>query len=391
MINYLGEAKEHLQQAIQLRRYFHMHPEPSKNEFQTAAYIKKYLENLGLTVQSDYGGELPSVVATITGAKRGKTIALRADMDALHITEKNELPYKSLVPGVMHACGHDCHCATLMETAAILVKHRAELQGNVKLMFEPAEEDIGGARFMIKNGVLDDVDAVVGLHCENRFPVGTVYTCPGEMEAASDRLIIKIVGKSAHGAMPHLGIDAMTIACHFILAVQTMMAREKDAFQSAIITFGTIQGGTARNIVCDEVLINGIIRSLNGETREFLNQRIKSLLSGITAAFGGKFELERQKSNPSLYSDPQLTEFFNKAVGEVIGSENVGRLPHAFMGCDSFAYYAQVKPSVFFFLGTGNKDMKESLHSCHFNIDENSMLTGITAYIAIVQKYLDQQ
>lgn len=390
MIDCLGEAKAHLQQAIQLRRYFHMHPEPSRHEFQTAAYIKKYLEDLGLQVQTTYGGELPSVVAVIHGAKKGKTIALRADMDALHITEKNEIPYKSMVPGVMHACGHDCHCATLMETAAILVKHRSELQGNVKLMFEPAEEDIGGAQFMIKNGVLDDVDAVVGMHCENRFPVGTVYTCPGEMEAASDRLIIKILGKSAHGAMPHLGIDAMTIACHFILAVQTMMAREKDAFQSAIITFGTIQGGTARNIVCDEVLINGIIRSLNGETREFLNQRVKNLLAGITSAFGGRYELERQKSNPALYSDPPLTEFFNQVAAETIGSEHVGRLPHAFMGCDSFAYYAQEKPSVFFFLGTGNEKMKESLHSCNFNIDENSMVTGMAAYTAVVQKYLAQ-
>ena len=390
MIDCLGEAKAHLQQAIQLRRYFHMHPEPSKHEFQTAAYIKKYLEDLGLQVQTTYGGDLPSVVAVIPGAQKGRTIALRADMDALHITEKNDIPYKSTVPGVMHACGHDCHCATLMETATILVKHQSELQGNVKLMFEPAEEDIGGAQFMIKNGVLDDVDAVVGMHCENRFPVGTVYTCPGEMEAASDRLIIKIMGKSAHGAMPHLGIDAMTMACHFILAVQTMMAREKDAFQSAIITFGTIQGGTARNIVCDEVVINGIIRSLNGETREFLNQRIKGLLAGITAAFGGSFELERQKSNPALYSNPQLTEFFNQAAGEAIGMENVGRLPHAFMGCDSFAYYAQEKPSIFFFLGTGNEKMKESLHSCNFNIDENSMVTGMAAYMAMVQKYLAQ-
>lgn len=390
MIPYVEEAKKELPEAISLRRDFHMHPELSKHEVDTAEKIKSFLEELGLEVRTDYAGDLPSVVGVLQGGKEGKTIALRADMDALPVQEKNEVPYCSQVPGVMHACGHDCHCATLMGTAKILKKYQRQLHGTVKFIFEPAEEDIGGAKFMIANDVLDDVDVVVGLHCENKYPVGTISTCTGEMEAASDRLIIKIKGKKAHGAMPHLGIDALTMACHFVLAVQTMMAREKDAFQNAIITFGQIQGGTARNIVCDEVVLNGICRSLNAETREFLNSRLDGLLQGITTAFCGDYELIRQKSNPSLYSDPAVTEMVNQAAADAIGKNHVLKMPHAFMGCDSFAYYAQAKPSAFFFLGTGNPGKKAtaSLHSDVFLIDEDSMVTGMAVYAATVEKFL---
>ena len=394
MINFKEEAHALLPEAIKIRRDFHMHPEASKKEFRTAEIIKKFLEDLKLEVRTDYAGELPSVVGVLYGEKSGKTVALRADIDALHIQEKGDVPYKSQTPGLMHACGHDCHAATLMCVAELLSKHKNELQGNVKFIFEPAEEDIGGAKIMIENGVMDNpkVDAVFGLHCENMYQTGHIGICSGEMQAASDRLIIKIKGKSAHGAHPHKGIDAIMIAAHFLVAVQTMMAREKDPFQSAIITFGTINGGSARNVVCDEVLLNGICRTLNSDNREFVNSHIERLLKGITGAFGGSYELERQRSHPAVYCTPAMTDFLVKCTSEVIGADKIDKMQHAVLGCDSFAYFSDKVPGSYFWLGTGNKEkgIDKTLHNNCFDIDEESMVTGIAVQAVLAVDFLKE-
>jgi len=394
MINYMEEAKKVLGTAVEIRRHLHMFPEPSKQEFKTADYIAKHLQSLGLEIALDYAGELPSVVGLLRGNSDGPTVALRADIDALRFNEQNDTEYKSKVSGVMHACGHDAHTATLLCAAEILSKHKAELAGNIKFLFEPAEEDVGGLQFMIKNGVLENphVSAAFGLHVENAYQNGHICICHGEMEAASDRLIIKIKGKSVHGASPHKGIDAIIIAAHFLLAIQTMMAREKDTFQHAVITFGQIQGGTARNIVCDEVLINGICRTLNTETREMLNRRIDEILKGITTTFGGGYEFERQRSHPALYSNPNLTDFVAGCAKEILGPAAVEEMEHAWLGCESFAYLSQAVPSSFFWLGTGNKekDITAALHTNKFDIDESSMANGIAMHCALVCKYLQQ-
>jgi len=204
MINYQEEAKHILAKAIQIRRDLHRHPEPSKQEFRTADIVAKHLQSLGLEISRNYAGELPSVVGLLKGDASGSTVALRADMDALKLHEHGCKAYKSQVDGVMHACGHDVHTTMLLCAAEILAKHRTELTGNVKFLFEPAEEDIGGAQFMVKNGALENphVTAAFGLHVENAYPKGHICICHGEMEAASDRLIIKIKGKSVHGASP---------------------------------------------------------------------------------------------------------------------------------------------------------------------------------------------
>ncbi len=392
MIDFKREAEQIAERAIMFRRDFHMHPEPSRQEFRTSEIVAKHLESLGMEVFRNFAGKLPSVVGLLRGGKPGPTVALRADMDALRFQEKGSCSYQSVVDGVMHACGHDCHTASLMGAAELLANHREELRGNVKFIFEPAEEDIGGARFMVENGVLKnpDVSAIFGLHVENKYPAGSICVCHGEMQAASDRLIIKIKGKSAHGAHPHLGIDAIVIAAQFLVALQSMMAREKDTFQHAIITFGQIQGGTARNIVCDEVTLNGICRTLNDDTREFLNRRIEELLTGITTAFGGSFELDRQRSFPALYCDPALTDFVITCAGDLIGRDKIEEMPHAVLGCESFSYYVQEVPGAYYWLGSGNpeKGITAPLHTDAFDIDEQCMYTAIALHAAIAYRYL---
>ncbi|MGB8454382.1 MAG: amidohydrolase [Anaerocolumna sp.] len=395
MIDLKKEASVILDKAIEIRRDFHMHPEPSQSEKRTADIVAKHLETLGMEVRRDYAGELPSVVGFLKGGYPGKTVALRADMDALRFQEKNKVPYCSTVDGIMHACGHDCHTAMLICAAEILANHREELHGNVKFIFEPAEEDIGGAKFMVLNGVLKDpkVDAIFGLHVENMYPIGNICISYGEMQAASDRLVIQIKGKSAHGAHPHKGIDAILIASHFLVAVQTMMAREKDTFQHAVITFGQIHGGTARNIVCDNVTLNGICRTLNPEMRDFLNQRIEGLLKGITEAFGGSYELERQRSFPALYCTSELTDFVASCAQELIGKDHIEEMPHAVLGCESFAYYTQKVPGAYFWLGSGNPEqgITAPLHTEYFDIDERCMITGIAMHTAMAFQYLNQE
>lgn len=343
MIDFKQEAQDISKELVEFRRNFHMHPEASRTEFHTAETVAALLESLGIEVNRDYAGDLPSVVGLLKGGHDGPTVALRADMDALRLQEMNTFSYRSQNDGVMHACGHDAHTASLMGAVILLARHRDQMHGNVKFIFEPAEEDIGGGRFMVPNGVLENphVDAIFGLHVENAYPVGSIGVCSGEMMAASDRLIIKIKGRTAHGAYPHLGIDAMMIAAHFLVAVQTMMAREKDTFSHAIITFGQIKGGTARNIICDEVEINGICRTFNPETREMLNRRIDEILKGITMTFGGTYEFERQRSHPALICDPDMAEHVRETADMILGSSHVIDLPHGAVSAANPSHISQ--------------------------------------------------
>lgn len=394
MIDFKKEAEEIFSQVQEFRRDLHMHPEPSKNEFRTAEVVARHLESLGIEINRDYAGELPSVVGLLKGGQDGPTVALRADMDALRLQEVLNPPYKSTVDGVMHACGHDAHTASLMGAAILLARHREELKGNVKFIFEPAEEDIGGGRIMVPNGVLENphVDAIFGLHVENAYPAGTIAINRGEMMAASDRLSIKIKGRTAHGASPHLGIDAIMIAAHFLTALQTMMAREKDTFEHAIITIGQIKGGTARNIICDEVELNGICRTLNPETREMLNSRLDSLLSGITTTFGGSYELDRQRSHPALICNAEMTEHVRETASKIIGEDHIFEQAHGALGCESFAYFTEAREGAFYWLGTGNqeKGLDKPLHSSSFDLDESALVTATALHSAIAFDYLEK-
>ncbi|MCI8453045.1 MAG: amidohydrolase [Lachnospiraceae bacterium] len=394
MIDFKKEAQEILEQVVGFRRDFHTHPEPSKEEFRTADIVAKHLESLGMEVKRDYAGELPSVVGLLKGSAKGPTVALRADMDALRLQEVTNPSYKSVNDGVMHACGHDAHTASLMGAAILLARHKDALKGNVKFIFEPAEEDIGGGRFMVPNGVLENphVDAIFGIHVENAYPVGTIAVCGGEMMAASDRLIIRIKGRSAHGASPHLGIDAIMIAAHFLTALQTMMAREKDTFEHAIITFGQIKGGTARNIICDEVELNGICRTLNPATRELLNRRIDEILKGITMTFGGSYELERFKSHPALICDKAMTEHVCQTARDIVGGDHILTLPHGSLGCESFAYFTEAREGAFYWMGTGNpeKGIDKPLHSSSFDIEEEALAVACAMHASVAYRYLEK-
>lgn len=394
MITFTQEADSIFEDIVAIRRDIHRHPEPSRHEFRTANLVAERLEALGLEVRRDYAGALPSVVGLLRGGQEGATVALRADMDALHITELTDVPYRSETPGVMHACGHDIHTAALVGAAVLLSRHRQELKGNVKFIFEPAEEEIGGAQLMIPAGVLESphVDAVFGVHVDNAHPVGSIAVCSGEMMAASDRLNVTIKGRSAHGAYPHLGVDAMLIAAHFLTEVQTMLSREKDTFERAVITFGQIDGGTARNIICDEVRLLGICRTFNPTIREFLNRRVEELLKGICCTFGGSYELERQKSHPALICDSAMTNLVKETADCLLGSEHVIQLTHGSMGCESFAYFAEKRPAAFYRIGTGNpeKGINEPLHSAYFNVDEAALKTAVAMHAAVACNYLEQ-
>lgn len=394
MIDFKKEAQEILDQVAGFRHDLHMHPEPSNEEFRTADIVAKHLTELGMEVTRDYAGELPSVVGLLKGGKEGPTVALRADMDALRVQEVANTPYKSVNDGIMHACGHDVHTASLMGAATLLARHKNELKGNVKFIFEPAEEMIGGGRIMVPNGVLENphVDAIFGIHVNNAYPVGTIAVCGGEMMAASDRLTIHIKGRTAHGAWPHLGIDAIMIAAHFLTTLQTMMAREKDTFEHAIVTFGQIQGGTARNIICDDVELNGICRTFNPETREFLNRRIDEILKGVTMTFGGSYELDRARSHPALICDPAMTEHVCQTAKDILGENHIITMPHGNLGCESFAYFTEAREGAFYWMGTGNpeKGIDKPLHSSSFDIDEDALAVACAMHAAVAYQYLEK-
>lgn len=393
MIDFKREAQQILDKAIRLRRDFHMHPEPSQKEFRTADIVAKHLESLGMDVRRDYADDWPSAVAVLQGASPGPTVALRADMDALGIQEMSTHAYKSTVSGVMHACGHDCHTAILMCAAEVLAAHRQEMKGSVKFIFEPSEESVGGAKAMVKNGVLEGVDAIFALHMDTAYQAGQMAFVYGPAFAVGDVLEIKIKGKAVHGAYPHLGVDAIMIASHFLAALQTMMAREKDTLAPAIATFGTITGGEARNVICDEVILRGITRTFDVELQEKIARRLEELLQNITTAFGGGYELNRRANSTMLFNDHAMADFVKETALSLMRPEDCIIAKHPTMGGESFAYFAEKIPAVMYWLGGGNtaKGLTEPLHSSTFDVDESSLATGIALQAAIAWNFLEKQ
>jgi len=373
---------------IEIRRDLHENPELGFNLFRTSQKVKDFLSAEGI----EYYEVAQTGICAIIRGRGEKTIALRADMDALPLQDKKICSYSSKTLGKMHACGHDAHTTILLGTAKILNSMKDELLGNVKLFFEPAEETTGGSPLMIKEGVLEqpNVDAVIGLHVEEWLEAGTVGLKRGVAYAASNPFTIKIIGKGGHGASPHMTIDPIVIASNVIVCLQNIVSREIPPTDPAVITIGSIHGGTAQNIIPEEVIISGIIRTMKSEHREYIKNRLVQVVEGIVTSMRGKCEIVIEESYPCLYNNDDLAELFEKKAGEVIGEENVYKLDQPTMGVESFAYFSNERPALFYFLGCGNvqKGIVNPAHGSLFDIDERCLSIGVAMQCKLAYEFL---
>ena len=391
MITFLEEANRIKDELITIRRDLHEHPELGFEEKRTSEKIKEFLTKEGIPyVEVAKTG----VCGIIKGEKKdnNRVIGLRADMDALPIQDKKVCSYSSKVPGKMHACGHDAHTTILLGVARILNKNKRLFGGCVKLFFEPAEETVGGAPFMIKEGVLENprVDAIVGLHVTEDLDYGKIRIKSGVVNAASNPYKIKITGRGGHGAAPHTTIDPIVIASNVVMALQTIVSREIAPVNPSVITVGSINGGTAQNVIPEEVEITGIIRTLTKEDREYVVRRFKELVTGICRGMRGECDIYIEEGYPCLYNNATMVERVKYVGKELLGVENVVEQKHPSMGVESFAFFAMERTSAFYYLGTGNrtKGTDKAAHSNLFDIDEDAIPLGVAMQCGIAYDYL---
>jgi amidohydrolase len=375
------------------RRHLHQFPELGFQEFKTSAFVA---ERLGALQVEDIrtGIAKTGVTALIHGAKPGpdRVALIRADMDALPIQEENEVDYASQVDGAMHACGHDAHTAMLLGVTRLLLERRDQFSGTVKLLFQPAEEGPGGARPMIEEGVLEDphVDAVFGLHVAQDVPVGRIELRPGAAMAASDRFSVQIQGKGGHGASPHLTIDAVTVAAYVLTTLQTIVSREVDPIDPAVVTVGMIRAGEAPNVIPDTAEMRGTVRTFNPETRKRLSERIPQIIEGVARGLSANADVRYELRYPASINDPVITALVKEVAEEVVGPEQVN-IPDPQMGAEDFSYFLQERPGCFFFVGTKNEDkgFVWGHHHPRFDIDEDGMAIGMETMTRSVIRYLN--
>lgn len=374
---------------IKIRRHIHQHPEIGRKEFETSKFIVQYLEKLGLEVQSGLADT--GVTAFLLGAKPGKTIALRADIDALPLAEKTGAPYQSINQGVMHGCGHDGHIAALLGAAAVLAGLKNQLVGNVKFIFQPAEEGPGGAEDMIKAGVLEGVDAIVGAHLWMDVPVGKVGINYGGAMACLDSISIKINGKGGHGSMPHQTVDAVVVASEVVHALQTIASREVSPVEPVVVSIGTIKGGHAYNIIAEEVEMQGTVRAIDPILRKSLPERIERIISGITAATRAQYDYTYHFGYPPLINDTNMTSLVEQTAQKVLGDNKVQIMPPTMAGED-MAYYLEKVPGTFFFVGIANpeKGIIYPHHNPKFDMDESALAIASEMLVSTALAYLQK-
>ena len=377
---------------IKLRRNFHMNPELGFEEYETSKFIKGYLDKEGISYESYAKTGVCGIIRGDLEEKKDRVIGLRSDIDALPIEENNKCEYISTVKGKMHACGHDGHAAILLGVAKILNRNRELFGGTIKLIFEPAEETIGGARYMIEEGVLTapNVDIMCGLHLDENINCGQVEVKFGAVNAASNPFKVEVMGVGGHGAYPSSAIDPIVISSNIINALQNIVSREVNPLNSAVITVGSIHGGTGANIIPEKVTLTGIIRTLNSEDRQLVTRRVDEIAKGIGLTLRGKVKIEIEESYPMLINDKNSVNKLRNAAIKVIGEENVLEQEYPHMGVESFAYFANEIPSVFYFLGCRNEE-KGIIHPAHsslFDIDEDALMIGVAIQCQMVLDYL---
>ena len=363
---------------IEIRRDLHEHPELGLEEHRTSAKIQSLLDEMGVEHEDGLGGT--GVLGLIPGDGEGKVVALRADMDALPLQDEKDVTYASKVPGKMHACGHDVHTTILLGAARLLVEEGVSFPGTVKLLFQPAEETVGGAKLLIEAGALENprVDAIFGLHVDPGLDVGKVGLHFGQRNASSDDLKIIVHGKSAHGAYPFEGVDAIVAAAQVISALQTVVSRRVDAREAAVVSLGTIHGGTQGNIVADRVELIGTVRCLNQETRKTVLQRITETAEGTALGMGARAEVVIDPSYEPITNDDRLLEVVRSNSREMLGEENVVVFSRPNMGVEDFGFYLNEIPGAYYSLGVRNEE-RGIVHQVHhglFDVDESAMAYG---------------
>lgn len=396
------------EKVISWRRHIHQNPELSNREFNTAKYIVKHLQELGIEVQEGIGKT--GVVGILKGKKKGKVVALRADMDALPVTERNNLPFKSNVKssyngkptGVMHACGHDSHVAILMGVAEVLSKMKNDIKGTVKFIFQPAEEgapkgEEGGAELMVKEGVLTNpnVDAIFGLHISSGFDVNTISYKPGGIMAAAQTFEITVEGKQAHGSRPWHGVDPILASAQIINGLQTIISRESELTkEGAVITVGMMSAGIRSNIIPEKATLIGTIRTLDYDMQAFINKRMEEMVPAIAAAHRAKATIEIQKGLPITFNHEKLTAKMLPTLQRVAGTESVKEIS-AVTGAEDFSFFQQKVSGLYFFLGGKSLDIKPEDASGHhtpdFMIDESGFVLGVKTLSTLALDYLNKK
>jgi amidohydrolase len=354
---------------VRWRRDFHRHPEIANQEKRTSDVIRRFLEDLGLPVRSAAGTGL---IAVLEGAGKGKTVALRADMDALPLQEEGDKEYKSLNAGATHACAHDGHMAVLMGVAKVLAERKGSFPGRVVFLFQPAEErPPGGAKRMIEEGALDGVDAAFGLHLFQPLPTGSVGILKGAMMAQSDEFSLVVKGKGGHGSMPHTAIDPILAASHIVINVQTIVSRNVDPLKPCVVSFGTVSGGTVFNIIPTEVCLSGTVRSFDAAVQTLAERRLQEIAEETARALGASCSFNYVKGYPALVNHAGMVDFVTGVAARVLGESCIIRMD-PIMGGEDFAYYLQKVPGAFFFFGAGDGCPFPHHHPA-FDIDEKAL------------------
>ena len=377
------EIKNIKDEIYTIRRHFHRYPELSFKEFNTAETISEHLDKLGISHKKGVGKT--GIVGEINFGP-GPTIALRADMDALPIQEENNLDYKSLNDGVMHACGHDGHMAILLGAANALSKNSKLKKGTVRFIFQPAEEGLGGAKYMIEDGCLDKVDEIYGLHLWNYQLYGEVGIKDGPVMASADLFDIEVSGKGGHGATPQGTIDAIVVASNLVTMLQTIVSRNTNPLESTVLSIGKIKGGHNFNIISDKVHMSGTTRAYTEENRTMIKQRMKEVIEGVSKSFGADIKLNYKDGYPPTVNHSSQVEKVLEAASSVVASG--AKNPYLSMGGEDFSYYLQNKPGCFFFVGSApneNEILSTPHHCSHFNIDERALLIGASVYVNLIE------
>lgn len=390
------KCKELQNELVAIRRDLHQIPEVGGDLPETKAYVMKKLKEMGIPfveISTDSG-----LVATIQGGKPGKTIALRADMDALPIKEANEVDYVSKHEGLMHACGHDTHMTMLLGAAKVLNENKENISGTVKLFFQTEEEGSRGAERIIADGHLKGVDAIFGTHIgtiiSKDIPAGTVICSPGCCMASFDKFVLKVKGSGCHGSTPEKGVDPINIASHIVINLQEIIAREIAAVKPAVLTIGHMEAGFVYNVIPSEVLIEGTIRALEEDVRQELAKRIGEVAKATAQAFRGDVEYEMIWGAPPVINDAEMAKLAAECACEVVGSQNViDHVDAPNMGGEDFAYYVKEIPGAFMFLSSSNPEKHTDVphHNPHFNVDEDVFWIGSALFVKITEKFLGME